>query len=249
MADYIISGGGHEARLLKTSDPVVPKQGYGGHPIGARPKRKALTVYQGRQPFMMEIPCLLFRDGASVEQDRIAIENMATTEGEFNPDGSPQQPPLVSLRTIGAAWLPIPPALGHPNSVLWWIEDIVWGSSPEDEFRDPPGEGGAATYKRVTITFLEATRDFVLDQHTVTASQRHQYRVKKPPDTLKKIASKFHTTVATIKKLNPRIRSDGSLHNGQLITVPEPAHAGNRPGQKAPSRKKAGKGGSKARKR
>lgn len=228
--DYFISGGGHEAKGVKPDDPTLPKTGYGGHPVGARPKRKALTVYQGRQPFTLEVPMILWNDGDSVEADRIALDNMATSEAET----IKQAPPVVQIKA--SYTLPIPPALGTEATARWWIEDIVWGK----EFRKPPHEGGFLTWKEVTVTLLEWTPDVLLDQNTITNATRiGKYRVKKPPDTMKRIAAKFHTTVAVIKKLNPKLRSDGSLKNGMEISVPEP--------NKAP--KNSPKGPSKAKKR
>jgi hypothetical protein len=227
--DYTLTGGGHTAHGMKPDDPALPKTGYGGHPVNARPKKKALTIYQGRQPFTFDVPMVLWNDGASVEDDRIALENMATTEGER----VTQAPPVVQLRASYP--LPIPPALGTDRTARWWIEDLEWGK----EFRNPPSEGGAMTYKEVTVVLLEWTPDVLLDQHTLTNAKRiGKYRVKKPPDTLKRIASKFHTTVAVIKKLNPKLRSDGSLKDGMTISVPEPAKKNTR--RKKPKPKKKG---------
>lgn len=236
--DYTITGGGFKCQALKTSDAPTPKIGYGGHPIGARPKRKALTVYAGRQPFSLEIPMLMWRDGGSVEQDRIALDNMATSEGEFDATGQPEEPPTVH---ISASFpLPVPPALGQVDAIQWWIEDIDW----KEEFRRPPAEGGYLTYKLVTVTLLEATTDVLLEKGARgVGSRRGKYTVRKPPDTLKRIASKFHTSVAVIKALNPKLRSDGSLKNGMKISVPEPATTITKPSPKAPGRK--GKGRSK----
>jgi hypothetical protein len=195
--DYFISGGGHEAKGLKPNNPVLPKVGYGGHPIGARPKRKSLTVYQGRQPFTLEVPMTLWRDGDSVEGDREALDNMATTEAEL----LTQQPPVVRIKASYP--LPIPPVLGTQETARWWIEDLTWG----EEFRRPPSEGGYLTYKEVTVTLLEWTEDYLLPGSTRT----YTYRVKKPPDTIFSIAARCYVTAAVIRQLNPSLRSDGSL--------------------------------------
>lgn len=230
--DYFISGGGHEARGMKPTNPALPKVGYGGHPVGARPKRRSLTVYQGRQPFTLEVPMVLWNDGGSVEEDRIALDNMATTEAEL----LTQAPPVVQIKA--SYTLPIPPALGTEDTARWWIEDLTW----DEEFREPPSEGGFLTYKVVTVVLLEWTPDFLLDQYTITNATRiGKYRVRRPPDTLKGIASRFHTSVEVIKALNPKVRSDGSLRSGMILSVPEPAKAPTALGPKAPPKRKARK--------
>ncbi len=203
--DYTISDSkGNVVRALKTDDPATPKVGYGGHPVGARPKRRALTVYQGRQPFTLEVPMLLWRDGRSVEADRIALDNMATSEAEqFN-----QQPPVVQIRA--SYTLPIPPALGTENTARWWIEDIIWGA----EVRNPPNLGGAITRKELTVVLLEwNAQEPILEG----GSRIGKYRVRKPPDTILSICRKHRMDAITFRQLNPRIRSDGSLKNGMIV--------------------------------
>jgi hypothetical protein len=222
--DYCIFGGDYEACGMKPTDPVLPKDGYGGHPVGARPKRRALTVYQGRQPFTLEVPMYLWRDGESVEEDRIALDNMATSEGELQG----QAPPVVQIKASYP--LPIPPALGTQDTAFWWIEDIVWG----EEFRKPPHEGGFITYKVVTVNLLEWTPDTLLEKGTATRIGK--YHVKKPPDTLKSIAATYGISVSTLKKLNPKLRSDDSLKDKMTISVP--AHVKEAPGPKGKRKKK-----------
>jgi hypothetical protein len=204
MHDYVLtSSQGHEARALKTSDPVLPKTGYGGHPVGARPRRRSLTVYQGRQPFVMEVPMLLWRDGASVERDRMAIDEMATSEGDLRT----QAPPVVQIRA--SYTLPIPEALGTENTARWWIEDLVWG----DEIRRPPHEGGHLTRKEVTLTLLEwSAREPVLEGGFSTGT----YRVKHG-DSILRICRTHGMDRNEWSQLNPRVRSDGQLKVGQTV--------------------------------
>lgn len=200
--DYTITDShGNVARALKPTDAALPKVGYGGHPIGARPKRKALTVYQGRQPFTLEVPMLLHRGGESVERDRVALDNMATSEGER----IDQRPPVVQIRASYP--LPIPPALGTQDSARWWIEDLVWGQ----EFRLPPDEGGFATFKEVTVTFLEwSDREVIIDGGFTVG----QYRVRKPPDTILSICRKHHMDYITWRQLNQARRSGPTASSG-----------------------------------
>jgi LysM domain len=204
LYDYTIrSMNGLSVRAFKPSNPALPSLGYGGHPIGARPKRKALTIYQGRQPFQLEVPMVLYRGGASIESDREALDNMATTEG----DVYTQQPPVVKITASYA--LPIPPALGNEDTARWWIEDLKWG----EEFRKAPHEGGFLTWKEVTVTLLEWSKSPIVNGGFRWGS----YRVKKPPDTLKSIAAKHSMTVKQLQEANPKLRSDGSLKHGMVV--------------------------------
>jgi hypothetical protein len=202
--DYILtSSQGHEARTLKTSDPVTPKVGYGGHPVGERPRRKSLTVYQGRQPFTLEVPMLLWRDGASVERDRMAIDEMATSEGNLRT----QAPPVVQIKA--SYTLPIPEPLGTEHTARWWIEDLVWG----DEIRRQPHEGGYLTRKEVVLTLLEwSAREPVLEGGFGTGT----YRVKRG-DTILRICRTHGMDSREFRQLNPDVRSDGQLKVGMMV--------------------------------
>jgi hypothetical protein len=103
------------------------------------------------------------------------------------------------------------PSLRHSasRSARWWIEDLKWG----EEFRKRPEEGGQLTFKEVTAKFLEWTGDVYLEG----GFRWGKYTVKKPPDTLKSIAAKHSMTVKQLQEVNPKLRSDGSLRNGQVI--------------------------------
>jgi hypothetical protein len=203
--DYLLRDSrGHVVRAMKPDDGPLPKQGYGGHPVGARPKRRSLTVYQGRQPFTLEVPMVLWRDGESVERDRMALDEMASSEG----DTLGQEPPTVVIEAKFP--LPVPDALG--TRPLWWIEDIVWGK----EFRNSPHAGGDLTYKEVTVTLLERSAPDVVIHG---GEQVKLYRVKRPGDTLTSILNKHHMDLITFRQLNPSVRSDANLRNGMTVRV------------------------------
>lgn len=215
--DIEISNGHQTAFGWRTSDPIIPSQGYGGHPIAARPKRKALTVYEGRQPFILTIPMLLYRGGKGVEIDRRALETMATTVGV-----STENHPLpVEISTNFP--LPVPPPLGE--NVQWWIEDLTWG----EEVRNPPdapSDPGHLTRKNVTVMLLERIDDVLLGSKgptkTVKTNRSRVYRVKKPPDTLASIAAHQLGSASRweeLAKLN-HIRSNGQLKNGMILHLP-----------------------------
>jgi len=149
---------------------------------------------------------LLWKGGASVEADRAALDNMATSEGNVRTE----HPPVVQIRA--SYTLPIPPALGTEATARWWIEDIVWGK----EFRNPPHEGGFMTRKEVTVTLLEwSDREPVLEGGFSVG----MYRVKKPPDSILSICRRHRMDYITFRQLNPTVRSDGNLKNGGHVRV------------------------------
>lgn len=211
--DVEFTNGADSAHAWLTSEPIVPSQGYGGHPLAARPKRRGLTVWQGRQPFSVDFPILLYRGGPghSVEQDRIALERMATIESVE--DYTYKYGVLVNPRR--GLTLPIPSAVTE-----WWVEELTWG----EEVREPPERGGYLTRKLCNVKLLERVDDQVLGSSKQGSKNRNLtiFYFVKGGDTLAKIAAKLlgkgdAAHVDQIKKYNPGIRSDGNLHPGKTV--------------------------------
>lgn len=194
--------------------PIIPSLGYGGHPIGARPKKKALTVWEGRQPFQMEVPVLLDLGGELVEGLRSTLDRMATSVNAQKP------PPVRIISNRGK--LPIPADI--PEAADWWIEDLKWG----DEKRR--ASDGELVRQEVTVTLLERIDDpllFATSGPKVRTNRAHNYVVKKG-DTLHSIAAKElgnTTRWREIGALN-HIRSDGQLKPGRVIHIPATTGAG-----------------------
>jgi len=187
--------------------PIVPSLGYGGHPIGARPKKKALTVWEGRQPFQMEVPILLDLGGQLVEGLRATLDRMATSVNGQKP------PPVKIVSNRGK--LPIPADI--PETADWWIEDLKWG---EEKRRASDGE---LVRQEVAVTLLERIDDelFSTAPKIVSTRRAHNYTVKKG-DTLHSIAASQlgnATRWKEIADLNG-IRSDGQLKPGRIIHIP-----------------------------
>jgi hypothetical protein len=194
----------------KTDKPIIPKAGYGGHPLAARPKRAALTVFEGRQPFSLEVPCLLYADGQSVQQARSLVEEMATSP--FKGYKSRPEPPRVRI-TAQPNLLPPMPNVGR----YFWVEDLTW----EDEYRE---SDWTLYFNVVTITLLEALNDEVLQEEETSAgrtSPRKLYIVK-AGDTLHSIAANELHNAGLWKKIGELngIRSDGKLVVGSEIKLP-----------------------------
>ena len=76
--DIIIAckGWGTRVGAYRTEEPILPALGYGGHPVAVRPKKSALTVFEGRQPFQMPVP-LLF-SGNHVPRLCFLLDQMAS---------------------------------------------------------------------------------------------------------------------------------------------------------------------------
>ena len=218
MSDVELINAKHAAEIVgawRTSDPIVPSLGYGGHPIAARPKKKALTIYEGRQPFQMEVPLLLSLGGASVEHLRVRLEVMATSApGRSWIDEPPPGCRIYSRRGP----LPMPQHIDPDQA--WWIEDLKWG----EELRTASGE---LVRKQVTVTLLEKVEDEAAPPGGAITQRAHNYIVR-AGDTLASIAARELGSAnywTYIVQLNPAVRSDGNLHPGLILHLPAGIHS------------------------
>lgn len=153
-------------------DPVVPSGGYGGWETASRTRRSSLTIWQGRDPFQVQIKMLLDRGGRSVQ---IAIDdlNRMATGSAFD------EPPVVTIS--GAIMVPA----GASDN--WVIQDLAW----EDQVRQIDHR---VTRQLVTVTLLEHIDDKLLQVSTTKSRLNGKtvvkhYRVKKG-DTLMTIAAR-----------------------------------------------------------
>lgn len=203
---------GKLVELWKTDKPILPAAGYGGHPLAARPKKAALTVFEGRQPFSLEMQVYLYYNGLSVQQGRSTLESLAISP--FKGFKTRPEPPRCCI-TAQPNLLPPMPGVGK----FWWVEDLKW----EDEYRY---SDWTLYWNVVTITLLEALNDETLSEEETAAgntSSRRRYFVK-AGDTLHSIAAReLHNANKwkEIAKLNG-IRSDGQLKKkvGEEIRLP-----------------------------
>jgi hypothetical protein len=96
-------------------DGARPTGGYGGWDIIDRPRRIAITQWNGRQPLQMDVALLIdgFAANDNVETECRVLEKMA-----FSGDGPGEAPPVI---TIDGDFVP------H-TSLEWVISNISWGA-------------------------------------------------------------------------------------------------------------------------
>jgi hypothetical protein len=207
--DIIIAckGWGTRVGAYRTEEPILPALGYGGHPVAVRPKKSALTVFEGRQPFQMPVP-LLF-SGNHVPRLCFLLDQMASARPPTANLALPTAPYAVTIHsTVGT--LPLPG--GIQDGEKWWIEDLVWGA----EKRNTENE---LYFKEVVVTLLEVVVDV-----TIKGKGAHPYTIRKG-DTWHSIAARELGDVerwAELKEMNGN-KTDAQLARmvGKTIRIPQ----------------------------
>lgn len=155
-----------EPRLTVTAilgqNPPVPADGYGGWTLVPRPRRKALTEWDGINPLRILVPIVLgvkpgtrggISDGAALNisavPDREALERMA------QPPSAGAEPPLVTVTGN----------VPHANDGPWVIESFDWDPSPLYA-------NGFLVRQAVTVHLLEYVRDDRLADVNAAAQTR-----------------------------------------------------------------------------
>lgn len=118
--------------------PPVPAGGGSGWTIQARPRRKALTVWDGTDPLRELVPLFLdgVTDNTSVEPECAQIEQLS------RPPMPGAEPPLV--RVIGI--------IPHPG-LDWIVESLEWDAAPVYS------RSGYRTQQGVVVHLLEYVAD------------------------------------------------------------------------------------------
>jgi len=166
--------------LLGADSPRVT-DGYGGWTVVDRPRRTGVTLWNGRNPFTLELHLVLdgFLTGESVEADVTKLERMAM------PPADGQEPPQIDVD--GAA-------VPH-DDLSWVISGIDWGSDIE---RDGSGH---RLRQDVTLTLLRYAREDRLrvqkaskktaDKSRAKGKPQHRtYTTKAGDTTLQKVAAR-----------------------------------------------------------
>lgn len=137
---------------LRGQSGAVPVSGTIGWTEVPRPKRKALTTWDGNSPLRVLLPIILgirpgsdsFIDDTSAAGDRTTLERMA------QPSAVGAEPPIITI---------VGPML-H-NDVRWVIEDFDWDPNP---MSSPTGKGFVVR-QAVTVHLLEhVAGDSIIEQ-------------------------------------------------------------------------------------
>lgn len=213
-ADYVIyeRDGDRSVNAWRTDDAPLPTGGYGGWQTHTRPKKRSLVVWEGREPFQIPVPLLLYRNGQPINSLIRDLDAMGS--------GTDDTPPPV-VRIKGA--LMIPANAGAD----WVIQDIAWSEEIRHLLigRDYH-VAQIVTRILATVTLYEHVTDRHLAASTLTDRRGRgtvikHYKVKKG-DTLVSIAAhklgdpKRWVDIAALNGL----RSSGKLKPNQTLRLP-----------------------------
>lgn len=206
--------------------PPVPTGGYGGWEKVARPRRKSLTEWVGRDPMSIEITFLLDGQlysltGREVESSCRDLESLSGVEG-YDPE-----PALCRLSSVPA---PLMPHGQHrARHVKWFIETLSWDKELIQYNRAGNRERAGGTIL-VTQHVRDEKLSAVADRKSRRSragsgrgSKRKTYTVR-AGDNLAKIAARRDVygdpkKWPVIAKAN-RIRDPKNLKVGRVLRIP-----------------------------
>lgn len=169
------------------SAPIVVA-GYGGWSRVARPRRRAITEWVGRDSLSMEINFLFDgRDeeaGTYVEANIRSLERMAG----IGIPGTDPQPPLIRVESVPANLMPY--GYGRAPGTRWFVDTLSWDR--ESIVVGPTGNRQRAGGTLVVTQFVEDQRLDPIKKRKNRDSdkpKRKTYIVKRG-DTLQKIAAR-----------------------------------------------------------
>lgn len=206
-----------------TKAPIVTS-GYGGWSRVARPRKKAITEWVGRDSASITIEFMLDSfdddDGLFTRTQERALEHLAGLD-EDDPE-----PPLISLSSTPEAL--IPHNEHHAGHVKWFVDTLSWNADIKISNRvgNPVRIAG-------TLVLTQYVADHRLESLSAAAkrrksakkkgSKRKTYTVRKG-DTLSKIAARKDvygdaSKWPRIAKAN-KIRDPKSLKVGRVLKIP-----------------------------
>lgn len=172
--------------IASLNGPAIVTAGYGGWSRIARPRRKALTEWVGRDSVSIEIAFIMSdfakNRGAYIEDKCQILDELAGVEA-----GDPE-PPLLELHSDPPGV--IPHSYERASHVRWFIETLTWD---KDAIRY--NQNGNRIHVSGTITLTQYVADTRLrmskrkKKKGDSRGRRKTYRVKKG-DTLYKIAAR-----------------------------------------------------------
>lgn len=202
--------------------PPVVTAGYGGWNKTARPRRKALTEWIGRDPVSIT---WTFHFQAEAENEGRFIEQLCRDlESGAGLDSDDPEPPLFQLHSEPEALMPH--GYHRASHVKWFIETLTWDKDriAYNRVGNRWRAGG-----EITVTqYVEDKHLRALDppKRSSSSDPCHKSRVKryrvKRGDNLRKISAKYLGSSKCwrrIAKLNG-IRDPNKLRVGQLLKMP-----------------------------
>lgn len=207
-------------RVLALMGDVAPRitSGYGGWQEVTRPRKKALTEWQGRSPKRMILNIIVdnFQDGVSVEPFVRNLEQMAEP---YRPTG---QPPVI--RVDGAV---------PKRDTEWVIEELAWGTA---EYHQVQGYRIRQAAEIKLIEYVEDELVKVVSPARAARERQQRARTTKPRrpaptarytvkrgDTLSRIAARELNDARRwreIAKLN-NLRDPDNLRVGMQLRMPQ----------------------------
>ena len=113
-------------------NPPAITGGYGGWQSRPRPRRQSLTVFQGNEPYQMDLPLMLdgFADDRSVQAQISTLERMGRPVADW------EEPPIVTVSGV----------VPHTD-LTWVVNDLKFGDSVRNE-------KGAIVRQEITVSLL-----------------------------------------------------------------------------------------------
>src|SRR4051812_32925815 len=159
--------------------------GYAGWTTVARPKRVAVTEWQGRNPLAVEIPFIIDFYMSGIDNPGIQCEDKVSKLEKLCGIGHGYQPPICRVDGKGA----IPHDVTVNPNLHWVIETLTWDKAIE--LRTQVTGRRLRCGGTIQIRQFSTARDVLRTiKSTDRAIQPKKYIVKKG-DTLNKIAKKF----------------------------------------------------------
>ena len=204
-------------KALMTTAPI-PTTGYGGWSRVARPRRKALTEWVGRDSVSVTIQFLLdnYADGRGlwIENKCQILDELAGVESHD------PEPPLMELHSDPPKLMPHGHARASHN--LWFIDGLSWNA---DDIRY--NKAGNRIRASGTLILTQFVKDVRLSpaakKRTTHGGRRRTYRVR-AGDTLMSIAARKDVygnwrQWRKIARAN-KIRDPKKLKIGQVLRIP-----------------------------
>lgn len=178
-----------------------------------RPRRRAVTEWNGNEPLRLELPLMIdnFKAGRAgpVEEACRSFEKMAGLAA-----GDPEPPPLQLRGTPRGL---IPHDFYKAPHVRWLIETLTWGASER-------GKDGRRLRQELTVTLVQEETDERLERIKRIKRKKPQRTTRvREDETLRKIAKRLKLSgkeLREMKKINKIRDADKKLKKGRRLKVP-----------------------------